>query len=175
MKNKNLLLASTYDGDICCFDMKNLKMTKKESYNKDTHMSELNNIYKIDENKILINKIITYYSELYILGIFCGYEEEEYEIINKILKIPEFDEIYDFLDDKHNISNVIVFNKKNLFIIKGKSNIYFYDLFRLQNIASYELGNKQVIKISDDCIASLDKSNVFSDYENNIIEFWKLN
>ena len=134
-------------------------------------MGKLNNIYKIDENKILINKIITYYSEVNILDILFGSIALEKFYQNKILKIPEFDKIYDFLDDKEDINNIIVFNKKNFFIVYGKSNINFYDLFRLQNIASYILENKQVIKISDDCIASLDKSNVFSDYENNIIEF----
>ena len=198
MKNKYLLVPNLYYGDIFCFDIKKLKMIKyiKESDNKELESKEsdiddiniYNSIYKIDDNKILINKTITYYYPCNCIGCaekkdYCennGIEYKdsfrpEYYYERKILKIPEFNEISDFFDEcnEETCYDVIVFNKKQLFILFNEFNLYFYDLLSLQNIKTYRLNIRNAIKISDECLAVIPESSVL-DNDINTIEFWKI-
>ena len=167
------------------------KSNNKESKSKGSQLSDINIqnfIYKINENKILINKIITYYYPCNCIGCagkkdYCqenGIEFNdsflpEYYYERKIIKIPEFKEFSDFFDEynEENCYDVIVFNKKNLFILFNEFNLYFYDLISLQNIKTYRLNISALIKISDECLAVIRQSSVL-DNDINTIEFWKI-
>ena len=101
--------------------------------------------YKIDENRILVKKTYSYIYPCYC--IICQetkeyYEEnglvfrdsfmQEFSYKRTIRKIPEMEEICDFVDEDENDENsidIIVFNKKNLLIFYNEYNLFVYDCF----------------------------------------------
>lgn len=182
MNNQKLLVANDYSGVIYLFDMKKLKL-KKCIEELDENIS--NTIFKIDENKILINKIILNPCDCVECGLRRDYCEENGLELNssfvqdffgrEIVKFPEFEKIPDVFDEINEIdcNDIIVFNKKNLIIAYTQYNLYFYEFFSLQNIKSYRIDLKEVIKIDDDYLAII-KTNYSLDDQINIIEFWKI-
>lgn len=182
MNNQKLLVANDISGDIYLFDMKKLKL-KKCIEESDENIS--NTIFKIDDNKILINKIIQNPCNCIRCGLNRDYCEENglkfnasfrQEFLERIIvEIPEFKKIPVLFDeiDEDNCNDIIVFNKKNLFIIYTEYNLYFYELFSLQNIKTYKMDFRKVIKIDDDYLAIIKTKYSLGD-ETNIIEFWKI-
>lgn len=182
MNNQKLLVANDDSGVIYLFDMKKLKL-KKCIEESDENIS--NTIFKIDENQIFINKIIKYPCNCIQCGLNRDYCEENGIEFNAsfvqnlfdriIVKIPEFKKIPAFFDEINEdyCNDIIVFNKKNLFIIYTEYNLYFYDLLSLKYIKSYRMDFREVIKIDDDYLAII-KTNYNLDDEINIIEFWKI-
>lgn len=179
----NLLVTNCYGEKICIFDMKNIKIIKtiKPSEERDERITAK----KIDEEKILINKYISY--EYVCNCIQCAMrkdycEENELELIKSfreehfneriILKLPEFKEIPDFFDENNEEDvSVFVFEKKSIFIFYNGQGLFFYDIHSLQNIRTYyKFYFKEIFKASEDCLAVIKDDN----YITQTIEFYEI-
>lgn len=182
MNNQELLVANDNSGVIYLFNMKKLKL-EKSIEESDENISTT--MFKIDDNKILINKIIYCPCNCVHCELTRDYCEENglefnasfvQEFLERtIVEIPKFKKIpvlFEEIDEDY-CNDIIVFNKKNLFIVYTQYNLYFYELFSLKYIKSYRMDFREVIKIDDDYLAII-KTNYSLNDEINIIEFWKI-
>ena len=146
-------------------------------------------VKKINEDKIILTEINL---EKSICNCFNCFDSREYckeigetfreSIIvesfyySSIIKVPEFDEIYDFnkeISEEINIQgNIILFNKKNIFLGVNYNYIVIYDLNNYVELEKYQINNifHDIQKIGEDTFGLIS-----SDFEDNYkIEFFKI-
>lgn len=146
-------------------------------------------VKKINEDKIILTEInleksICYCSNCYDTREYS--EEIGEKFINSIMvesfyyssiiKIPEFNEIYDFnkeISEEINIQgNIILFDKKNIFLGVNYNYIVIYDLNNYAELGKYNINNifHDIQKIGEDTFGL-----ITCDFENNYkIEFFKI-